>query len=164
MQIDSTTTRLVVLPAGGLISGRRIGISPKQITSSSFGLVYAAEGQVNQRIEVVRVLPVEQVPMGAVALGDDLAAKLGIGNEESLSWRLVVGGLNQMTATEICLEVQVESQLDQIVEQLDRSQDLAGQLLWIPPDAGSGFALVRSIWNSLQGPRPVANTNAKCGS
>lgn len=146
MQIDSTTTRLVVLPAGGLISGRRIGISPKQITSSNFGLIYAAEGQVNQRIEVVRVLPVEQVPMGALALGDDLAAKLGIGNEESLSWRLVVGGLNQMTASEICLEVQVESQLDQIVEQLDRSQDLAGQLLWIPPDAG-----LDSLWLEVSG-------------
>jgi len=146
MQIDSTTTRLVVLPAGGLISGRRIGISPRQIASSNFGLVYAAEGQVNQRIEVVRVLPVEQVPMGALALGDDLAAKLGIGNEENLGWRLVVGGLNQMTATEICLEVQVESQLDQIVEQLDRSQDLAGQLLWIPPDAG-----LDSLWLEISG-------------
>ncbi|MBC8029043.1 MAG: VWA domain-containing protein [Pyrinomonadaceae bacterium] len=146
MQIDSTTARLVVLPAGGLLRGRRIGISARDIASPSFGLVFAAEGQVNQRTEVVRVLPVEQVPKGALALGDDLAAKLGIGNEENVSWRLLVGGLNHVTATEICLEVQVESQLDQIVEQLDRSQDLAGQLLWIPPDAG-----LDSLWLEVSG-------------
>lgn len=140
-QIDSTTTRLVVLPAGGLLSGRRIGVSARQIVANSFGLIFAAEGQINQRVEVVRILPLEQVPMGVVALGDDFAAKLGIGNEENVSWRLAVSGLDHARAAEICLEVQLESQLEQIVEQLNRSGDLAGQLLWIPPNAG-----LESVW------------------
>src|SRR6185369_11640234 len=97
-QIDSTTTRLVVLPAGGLLSGRRIGVSARQIAANSFGLIFAAEGQINQRVEVVRILPLEQVPMGVVALGDDFAAKLGIGNEENVSWRLAVSGLDHARA------------------------------------------------------------------
>ena len=161
-QIDSTTTRLVVLPAGGLLSGRRIGVSNKQISANNYGLIFAAEGQINQRVEVVRILPLEQVPIGVVALGDDFAAKLGIGNEENVSWRLAVGGLNHAHAAEICLEVQLESQLDQIVEQLNRSNDLAGQLLWIPQNAG-----LESLWLEVSDvpfrirqltPTPAANT------
>jgi hypothetical protein len=55
--------------------------------------------------------------------------------------------LNHARADEICLEVQLESQLDQIVEQLNRSNDLAGQLLWIPPNAG--------LLNPTPGPNTV---------
>lgn len=136
MQIDSTTTRLIAVPAGGLLSGRRVGCPPGLLSSPAFGLLTAAEGQINQRTEVVRLLPVEQIPQGALALGVDLAAKLGVGGEENTPWRLVMGGLSHVAAAEVCLEIQVEGQLDQIVEQLNHSQDLAGQLLWRPPDAG----------------------------
>lgn len=146
MQIDSTTTHLIIVPSGGLLSGRRVGCSPKHLTASSLGLLIAAEGQINQRTEVVRLMPIEQVPPGALAFGADLAAKLGIGNEENVPWRLLAGGLNHAVATEICLEVQVETQLDQIVEQLNHSQDLAGQLLWRPPDAG-----LESLWLEVSG-------------
>jgi Mg-chelatase subunit ChlD len=132
--IDSSNTRLIIVPSGGLISANRVALAPRRLPSGPMlGLLVGARGEISQRTEVVRAIPVDGVPEEAIAVGADLAAKLDLREEQSLPWQLQLGGLRHQPLQELVLDTQDdEKQLDQIVGDLSRSSDLAGRLLWSP--------------------------------
>lgn len=131
--IDSSNTRLIIVPYGGLISTNRVALAPRRLPSGqTFGLLVAARGEISQRTEVVRAVPVDGVPDDVIAIGGDLAAKLDLREEQSLPWQLQLGGVRHQLLHELCLEITEENQLDHVVGELSRSNDLAGRLLWAP--------------------------------
>src|SRR4051794_2075647 len=89
MAIDSGNTKLVVVPAGGLLGGNRVGLPASVLPARGVGLFVAAPGDL-QRVEPVHVLPVAEVPSGAVAVGRDLADRLGLDDADRTPWRLRV--------------------------------------------------------------------------
>jgi hypothetical protein len=131
--IDSSNTRLIIVPFGGLISANRVALAPRRLpTGQTFGLLVSSRGEINQRTEVIRVVPVDGVPEEAVAVGAGLAAKLDLREEQSL-WQLQLGGVRHQLLQELVLETHDdEKQLEYIVSDLSRSNDLAGRLLWSP--------------------------------
>lgn len=73
-----------------------------------------------------------QAPEGVLAVGDDLAHALDMFPTDHVQWTLQIGGITHLQADALTLEVTVEQQLDEIVDQLNRSDDLAGRLIWTP--------------------------------
>ena len=130
MKVNSSSAKLIILPHGGLIAGNRIAVHPRLVSSSSVGLL---TGEMNRPQQAVRILPIDQMPEKAVAVGEDLAVKLGLQDSDRAVWQLQVGELASKPAQEVCLEVTLENQLDQVVDELNRSDDLAGQLIWVAP-------------------------------
>ncbi|HEX7681167.1 MAG TPA: vWA domain-containing protein, partial [Thermoanaerobaculia bacterium] len=131
--IDSSNNRLIIAQSSGLISANRVALAPRRLPSGqTFGLLVAARGEISQRTEVVRAVPVDGVPDEAIAIGADLAAKLDLREEQSLPWQLQIGGVRHQLLQELCLETTEENQLDHVVGELSRSNDLAGRLLWAP--------------------------------
>ncbi|HJQ32502.1 MAG TPA: vWA domain-containing protein [Pyrinomonadaceae bacterium] len=132
MQLDSQNATIVVMPQGGLISGDRVAAHPRAAGAARLGLLTVFPGQAVERGRPVRVLPLEQVPEGVLAVGADLAEALGMLPVERASWRLNAGGMACQQAEELLLEVTVQHQLEEVVDQLNRSEDLAERLLWVP--------------------------------
>jgi len=136
MQLNSQNATIVIVPQGGLISGDRVAAHPRTLGAARMGLLSVFPGQALERSRPVRLIPVEQAPEGVLAVGEDLAETLGMLPADRASWQLQAGGISCQQAEELVLEVTVQHQLDEVVDQLNRSEDLAERLLWVPGSLG----------------------------
>lgn len=131
MEINSQNFTVAVIPPGGLISGDRVAVSPRAAAGARSGLLTVFPGEPVERSRPVHLLGLEQVPEGVLAVGEQLAAVLDMLPADRVAWQLRTERITHLQAAELTLEVTVEHQLDDIVEQLNRSDELAGCLLWL---------------------------------
>src|SRR2546423_6698164 len=132
MQLNSQNAGLVVIPSGGLISGDRVAAHPRTLDAAHCGLLSVFPGEAVDRSRPVHLIPVQRVPEGVLAVGDDLAYALDMPPADRVRWTLHIGGVTHLRADTLTLEVTVEQQLDEIVDQLNRGDSLAGRLIWVP--------------------------------
>ncbi len=133
MEWTSTTTGLIVLPPGGRLDRHRVGVPAG--TAPGVGVLVAGTAEV-----AVHLDPLSEVPAGHIALGGEAAARLGLGDRLAAPWSLRTASSVQ-PLERLELEVQVESQLDDVVAQLNDTRDLAARLLWLPDGVN-----VESLW------------------
>jgi Mg-chelatase subunit ChlD len=132
MQLNSQNAGLVIIPSGGLISGDRVAAHPRTLGAARSGLLSVFPGEAVERSRPVHLIALPQAPEGVLAVGEDLAHALSILPSDRAQWTLQIGGITHLQADALTLEVTVEQQLDEIIEQLNRSDDLAGRLIWAP--------------------------------
>lgn len=84
------------------------------------------------------MIPLQQVPEGVLAIGEELANDLEIKQAANVMWSLRTEGIAQVRANELTIEATVDHQLDHLVDELAQSEGIAGRLLWIPVDKTAG--------------------------
>lgn len=136
--LNSNVARLIVMPErdGALLGANRVGVSLSDQVSATIGVLVSHPGEVNERFAAVRVHSLREMPAQHFAIGERLAADLELEEERTTPWELRTTDFSTVTATDVVLEVAVESQLDEVVNTIARSRDLAGSLLWKPAQSG----------------------------
>lgn len=132
MSLNSQNTTLVTVPRGGLITGERVAAHPRTIGSERADLLSVFPGEAIGTTRAVRVLALSEVPEGVLAIGEDLAAALGLDSDEQVIWELLGTGFRHCGVDELTLEVTVEQPIDDAVSQLTQSHELVGRLVWLP--------------------------------
>lgn len=141
MELNFQNTVLSTMPNGNFISGDRIAVNPRFISSPTIAVLRSFPGEPNAQNLAVRVFPVAEVAEQTLLIGENLATSLDLFPVERARWQLELANFDYQAAREIVLEVTVEQPLEQIVEQLNRSDELGGRLLWFSADsfANSNF-------------------------
>lgn len=120
---------------GSLIADERVAVNPRIIGKQTVGLLRAFPDEPAERARAVRIYPIAEVPEQILLIGEDFASTLDLLPVERTRWRLEFDNFDYLTAQEIILEVTVEQPLEQIVEQLNHTNDLGGRLLWFSGDS-----------------------------
>ncbi|WP_405804041.1 VWA domain-containing protein [Streptomyces sp. NBC_00210] len=138
--------RLHSVPAGGPLTGQRIGVCPAALPGAGpMGVpalltVGSATAQVPA---AVRLVPLAAVPEGVIAVNEDLARQLGLGEgTEQPAWRLDAVPVEPVKS--LTLESSVEAPFDVLARELSDA-GLPGMLLWIPPQESA------ELWLDVQG-------------
>ncbi|MGW7385084.1 vWA domain-containing protein [Streptomyces sp. NPDC054794] len=135
--VDSTGTKAVIVPSGGVLAADRVGVAtadwPAASASPDDRLAVLTVGTgYDSTSRAVEVVPLDEVPSGVLALPDDLAGATGFaGAEETATWRLDPAAV--VEARSVRLESSTERSLDDTTEELSTA-GLIGRFLWIPPD------------------------------
>lgn len=135
MELNFQNTVLSIMANGAFIAGERIAVNPRLVNSPTIALLRAFPDEPNAQTLAVRVFPSAEIPEQTLVIGEDLALSLDLFPVERARWQLEFGNFDYQTAQEIVLEVTFEQPLEQVVEQLNRSDDLGGRLLWFSGDS-----------------------------
>ncbi len=128
--LTEQTSQLVVVPAGGRIAAAGVAINRETAAGVEVAVLSAfPNDDVRYLSRAVRVLVVDDIPQHTVLVSDELATSLGLDRPEQDPWELSLAGVTHYKATEVCLEVTVAGQLEEVVNRLEQRNDLAGRLL-----------------------------------
>lgn len=133
--LDSDRCQVHVLPGEPRLSGQAMAVARGALpqTANAAGqaallTVGAPDGPVQS---AVRLVPLTEVPDGAVVVSDELAAGAGLADlPHDAKWR--VDTVPLVALRRLRLEIPVEEQLDKAIRRLSDA-GLTGRLLWIPP-------------------------------
>ncbi|MEU2711913.1 vWA domain-containing protein [Streptomyces sp. NPDC007205] len=134
---DPADTKAVVVPAGGVLAGARVGVSaadwPPASASQDIRLrVLTVDTGYDSTSVAVEVVPLDDVPSGVLAIPDDLAQTTDFaGAEETATWRLDAAPV--VEARSVRLESSTERSLDDTARDLAEA-GLVGRVMWIPHD------------------------------
>lgn len=146
MRLMSKDFELAVLPGQGLVGGNRVGIYAGAPGSGEFGLLSSFPDQPGARERAVRVIRLPEVPRGILALGSELTTDLGLIESQRTPWSLDLDIPSVIQAKGMCLELGVERSIDQVLDELEKSTDLAEVSIWVPPGSEPG-----SLWIEVEG-------------
>ncbi|MFE3640201.1 vWA domain-containing protein [Streptomyces sp. NPDC059169] len=139
--------RLQSVPAGGPLTGQRIAVAPAALPAGTGpggvpALLTVGSGTA-QVPAAVRLVPLAAVPEGIVAVNDDLAEQLGLGEGTvQPAWRLDPVPVEPVRS--LTLESSVEAPFDDLARELSGA-GLPGTLLWVPPQEHA------ELWLDVQG-------------
>ncbi|WP_305779863.1 vWA domain-containing protein [Nocardia nova] len=136
--VDSSSHRMVVVPAGGPITGHHIGI-PSGVRGGAGLLQVGAQPDLIQ--VAVSATEVPELPAGHVALADELAAHWDI-EPSGQPWRF--DPLEPQPVRRIVLELPTELDPADAARQIVRA-GLAGALLWLPDTGDDVFLPVDGV-------------------
>ncbi|MET7848695.1 vWA domain-containing protein [Streptomyces avermitilis] len=135
--VDPADTKAVVVPAGGVLAGARVGVSaadwrPVGASQDDRFRVLTVDTGYDSTAVAVEVVPLDDVPSGVLAIPDDLAQRTDFaGAEETATWRLDAAPV--VEARSVRLESSTERSLDDTARDLGEA-GLVGRVLWIPRD------------------------------
>lgn len=135
---DSASCRLVEVPQGGPLSGRRVGVPAGLGAAACLMMLRTADGEIRAAVQAV---PLAEVPSGFVAVGDDLTAEWDI-DLDAAEWALE--RVDPMQARSLVLELPTERDPGDAAREIAAS-GLAGELLWVPPDGDDVTLLVGDL-------------------
>lgn len=135
MQLNFQNTALSIMENGSFIAGERIAVNPRIINNSTIAVLRSFPNEPSARSSAVRVFPVAEVPEQTLLISEELAASHDLLPADRARWNLDFANFDYQTAHEIILEVTFEQSLEQVIEQLNRSDNLGGRLLWFSGDS-----------------------------
>lgn len=133
-------------PGDGPLSGQRVGANPADLpsgitttgTTGTAALLVVGSGSEEVALPV-RLVPLSEVPRGVLAVGDETAAEIDLGDSYTPAcWRVEHPPL--VPLNELQLESAGETGLDDAADALQRA-DLVGRLLWIPANESQELAI-----------------------
>ncbi|MFH9983932.1 VWA domain-containing protein [Streptomyces sp. NPDC017179] len=146
--VDSADTKAVVVPAGGVLAGARVGVAAADWRSAGtsqddrFRVLTVGTGYDSTAV-AVEVVPLDDVPSGVLAIPEDLAQTTDFaGAEETATWRLDAAPV--VEARSVRLESSTERSLDDTARDLGEA-GLVGRVLWIPSEPGELWLDVDSV-------------------
>jgi hypothetical protein len=131
--LSELNASIIVVPDGGSISGDKVGISSKQIGHSRVGILTSFPDEVDlvKRTRIpVRLVSLDIVPEYTIVISEGLQAELGLSSTSYDPWQLEYQNFELMPVEQLNLELTIEVPLDDAVEELERSSDLTGRLIW----------------------------------
>lgn len=131
--LSNLDSSLIIVPDGGLISKERVGINSKQVGNNLVGILTSFPDDVDRirRVQFpVRLIPLDIVPENSLVISKSMREGLGLSSTSTDSWQMEYQGITLVQAQQISFEVPVEVPLEDAVEKLEASQDLAGRLIW----------------------------------
>lgn len=139
--------RLHSVPTGGPLTGQRIGVAPAALPAGAGprgvpALLTVGSGT-SQVPVAVRLVPLDAVPEGVVAVNEDLAEQFGLGEGAvQPAWRLDSVPVEPVRS--LTLESSVEASFDELAREVSGA-GLPGMLLWVPPQENA------ELWLDAQG-------------
>lgn len=124
MSFSSDNAEIVVVPGGGPIDRRSVGV-PKG-SADGPALLTAVE-DLGQRTIAVQAVQLREVPDGIVALSEETATELSLGSGD-VPWRLVLRDVQPIR------RLQLELSSERPLEDVERTiaSELLGRLVWRP--------------------------------
>ncbi|WP_316764192.1 vWA domain-containing protein [Streptomyces herbicida] len=134
---DPRLTRGVVVPAGGVLTGTRVGVCGaewERAVGPSAGERYrvlSVGAGYDATAVAVEVVPLADVPSGLLAVPEDLARATDFDAVDPGAWRMEAAPV--VAARSVQLESPTERSLEEAGREL-ASAGLAGRALWVPAD------------------------------
>ena len=126
--------RLHLVPAGGPLTGQRIGVAqtglPPHTGPAGIPALLTLDPAVDPVCVPVRLVPLAAVPDGVLAVTEDLAPRIGLDDDADRDWRLETVPVEPVGT--LTLESSVEAPFDVLARELGEA-GLPGTLVWIPP-------------------------------
>lgn len=143
MMRSANTTRLLVVPEPGLVGDNRLAVSSADTPTESAGILTPSPND-PASARPVRLVPVRTLPAGTIAVSEQLARETGLTGDFRSTWLLREE--DAVTAASAVVELQTDEPAEAVLRRLRLSQDLDGQVLYVPGDLQPN-----AVWLTVDG-------------
>jgi Mg-chelatase subunit ChlD len=129
IDLDSTETSLLVCGANGALEQSIVGVNLALLSAPEPAILCAHPGNPLSRSEAVQVHGFAEVPLGTLAIGQELAARLDL-DQHQATWQLGMQSVALVRAEALELELTVDAPVAATAEALSAEGYLAERLLY----------------------------------
>jgi hypothetical protein len=129
ISLDSARVSLLVCRANGTLGEGIVGVNPALLSAPEPAILCAHPGDPRSHSEAVHVHGFAEVPLGVLAIGQELAARLDL-DRPNAAWHLGTSSVTVVRAEVVELELTVDAPVVAMADALSAQGQLAGRLLY----------------------------------
>jgi Mg-chelatase subunit ChlD len=130
---NSDRHRLVIVPGPGLIDADRIAVSDRDLAADTAGLLTVGDQRTG-----VRIFARPELPSGAVAVGAQSTAELGLADGQA-AWSLTTAAATE--AARLTVEPMTDGSIQDVSRAVLNATDLSGRVIHLEADDSAWIAI-----------------------